>query len=88
MTPPLTSRVMTGKSLRHLAAIGAVLLLAACTGEAGTPVPPGSYPPGTPLGGTCKAGIYTCQLPLASPVGAPCSCPGLGAASYGRVYAR
>lgn len=60
--------------------------LAACTGQAGTPIAPGTYPPGTPLGGTCKAGLYTCQLPLASPVGAPCSCPGLGAASYGQVY--
>ncbi|NHN87151.1 hypothetical protein [Acetobacter conturbans] len=68
--------------LLGLAAAG----LAACTGQAGTPIAPGTYPPGTPLGGTCKAGIYTCQLPLASPVGAPCSCPGLGAASYGQVY--
>ncbi|MBB3881778.1 type IV pilus biogenesis protein CpaD/CtpE [Acetobacter oeni] len=71
-----------GKVLAALIALG----LSACTGQAGTPVAPGSYPPNTPLGGTCKAGIYTCQLPLASPVGAPCSCPGLGAASYGKVY--
>ena len=64
----------------------ATAALSACTGQAGTPIAPGTYPPGTPLGGTCKAGIYTCQLPLASPVGAPCSCPGLGSASYGQVY--
>ncbi|GBQ97879.1 hypothetical protein AA23498_3021 [Acetobacter nitrogenifigens DSM 23921 = NBRC 105050] len=68
------------------AAVFAALALAACTGQPGTPVAPGSYPPNTPLGGTCKAGFYTCQLPTATPLGAPCSCPGLGAASYGRVY--
>ncbi|NHO34005.1 hypothetical protein GOB85_15795 [Acetobacter sp. LMG 1636] len=76
------------RHVRKIIAGVAVLALSACTGQAGTPVAPGSYPPGTPLGGTCKAGFYTCQLPLASPAGAPCSCPGLGAASYGKVYQR
>ncbi len=37
------------------------------------------------LGGRCYAGIYTCALPQALPVGAQCSCPGLGAPSYGNV---
>ena len=37
------------------------------------------------LGGTCYAGVYTCPLPSALPLGAQCSCPGLGAPSYGTV---
>ncbi len=37
------------------------------------------------LGGRCYAGIYTCALPQALPVGAQCSCPGLGAPSFGNV---
>jgi hypothetical protein len=36
-------------------------------------------------GSTCYAGVYTCQLPQSIPVGAQCSCPGLGAPSYGNV---
>ncbi|NHN85359.1 hypothetical protein GOB93_12010 [Acetobacter musti] len=82
----MTSYFFCRRHARKILAGVTAVMLSACTGQAGTPVPPGSYPPGTPLGGTCKAGFYTCQLPLASPVGAPCSCPGLGAASYGKVY--
>ena len=37
------------------------------------------------LGERCFAGVYTCALPQALPVGAQCSCPGLGAPSYGNV---
>ncbi len=37
------------------------------------------------LGGRCYAGIYACALPQALPVGAQCSCPGLGAPSFGNV---
>ena len=63
--------------------------------------PPGYAPPGyapqggyaqqppvgqqVALGATCYAGVYTCALPQALPVGAQCSCPGLGAPSYGNV---
>ena len=36
-------------------------------------------------GVTCYAGVYTCQLPQQLPVGAQCSCPGLGAPSCGNV---
>ena len=36
-------------------------------------------------GATCYAGVYTCALPQGLPLGAPCSCPGLGAPSYGNV---
>ncbi|MDG6094547.1 hypothetical protein LOC54_05380 [Acetobacter sp. AN02] len=72
--------------LRYAGLAVAATLLAACTGTAASPVSAANAPPGTPLGGTCKAGVYTCQLPVATPVGAPCSCPGLGAASYGNVF--
>ena len=33
----------------------------------------------------CYAGNYTCQLPAAGPVGSGCTCPGLGAPSYGSI---
>jgi hypothetical protein len=36
-------------------------------------------------GATCYAGIYTCPAAAKSPVGEVCSCPGLGALSYGTV---
>ncbi len=50
----------------------------------------GYAPPSAPVqqvafGVTCYAGVYTCQLPQQLPVGAQCSCPGLGAPSYGNV---
>jgi hypothetical protein len=35
--------------------------------------------------GNCYAGVYQCVLPQSLPLGAPCSCPGLGAPSYGNV---
>ncbi len=36
-------------------------------------------------GTTCYAGFYSCPLPGPLPVGAQCSCPGLGAPSFGTV---
>ena len=47
--------------------------------------PPGAAPVQVAYGATCYAGVYTCQLPQGLPLGAPCSCPGLGAPSYGNV---
>ncbi len=40
----------------------------------------------TAYGTTCYAGVYTCALPQTLPIGAQCSCPGLGAPSYGSVH--
>ena len=34
---------------------------------------------------TCYAGFYTCTLPQSLPAGSQCSCPGLGAPSFGSV---
>ncbi len=48
--------------------------------------PPGAVPvQAVAYGVTCYAGVYTCQLPSQLPVGTQCSCPGLGAPSFGNV---
>ena len=51
-----------------------------------TSYPPGNYqPPGSGYAGTtCSAGNYVCQVPP-GPLGAQCSCPGLGAPSFGVI---
>ena len=41
--------------------------------------------PAVPYSAMCYAGPYTCQMPVAGPVGSGCSCPGLGAPSYGSL---
>ncbi|QDH16497.1 hypothetical protein [Swingsia samuiensis] len=68
--------------------IGLSLLgLSACVGTAS----PGPVDPKAPVAGygnVCKAGIYSCKLPVKAPLNGPCSCPGLGAASYGNVFAK
>ncbi len=38
-----------------------------------------------PYGATCRAGVYSCAAPAQTPVGSGCSCPGIGAPSYGAV---
>ena len=66
-------------------ALGWLVTLPGCTGTAA----PGPTPPGMQVVGygyTCKAGIYTCKMPTQVPLGNPCSCPGIGAASYGNVH--
>ena len=46
-------------------------------------VPPGGSASG--YGYTCYAGVYTCPVPQQVAVGTRCSCPGLGAPSFGTV---
>ncbi len=36
-------------------------------------------------GYTCYAGVYVCRVPQQIPVGTRCSCPGVGAPSFGRI---
>ena len=75
--------VARGRTLLLLAGLAAVP--AGCTGVAAGYPPP----PGTPIAGygyLCKAGVYTCHLPTQVPLGSDCSCPGLGAPSYGNVH--
>ena len=56
-------------------------------GYAGPP-PANDAPPSqaTAYGYTCYAGNYTCRLPASGPVGATCSCPGIGAPSFGSIH--
>ncbi len=70
----------------RLGAAAALALLGALGGCVGYPAavpPPGSVAAG--YGYTCYAGFYTCTLPAQGPAGAPCSCPGIGAPSYGTI---
>ncbi len=69
----------------RLAAFAALLGVAGCVGQPQAYGPGPGYAARGPYGGTCFAGNYSCPLPQAAPVGAQCSCPGLGAPSYGRV---
>jgi hypothetical protein len=64
--------------LVRAAALGALAGLAGCVG-APTVVEPTGY------GATCYAGAYVCQLPAQAPVGSQCTCPGIGAPSFGAV---
>lgn len=57
-----------------------LLALGGCV-VAPVPIAPGSVM----LSQSCLAGFYQCVLPQPSQVGTPCSCPGLGAPSYGTV---
>ena len=74
----------------RLALIAALLALAGCIP---VPVPyPVGYSVAVPagpaatgyVGTTCAAGAYVCAVPP-GPAGAECSCPGLGAPSFGVI---
>ncbi len=62
----------------------ALPLLALLSGCEGTPTAEGIGSAGG-YGYVCHAGFYQCTLPQQVPLGTRCSCPGLGAPSYGRV---
>ena len=63
-----------------------LILAAALLALGGCIVAPVSIPQGAAVSGqSCLAGFYQCVLPQPSQVGAPCSCPGLGAPSFGTV---
>ncbi len=63
---------------RLLGALGLVAGLAGCVGVA-APVRSTGY------GYTCFAGAYQCRLGGQLPVGTQCTCPGIGAPSFGTV---
>lgn len=54
-----------------------------------TPIPQDSQAKASqanvPYGSTCYAGFYVCRAQPSTHVGTGCSCPGLGAPSYGSV---
>ena len=66
----------------RLLAAAALALLCGCTGVA-TPVGP-QVAEG--YGYVCAAGVYQCRLPQQVRIGEHCSCPGLGAPSFGYVH--
>ena len=57
--------------------VGCVALLGGCVAYV-----PVYAPPVEVAGATCYAGFYVCPA-VPGPPGAPCSCPGIGAPSYG-----
>lgn len=68
--------------------------LASCVGAPAGPIgyPPISQAQGpqpaqqiVAYGSHCSAGFYQCPLAQMLPLGAPCSCPGIGAPSFGNV---
>ncbi len=65
-------------STARLIALGIALALGGCVGTPAVVETP-SY------GATCYAGIYTCQLAVQAPPGSQCTCPGIGAPSFGAV---
>ena len=52
-----------------------------------TPVPQaqGTANGAVAYGAMCYAGVYNCAAAPKSPIGSGCTCPGIGAPSYGRV---
>lgn len=87
-------------AMLRVTAAGLLVLLAGCYGAPVTDQPVVVTPPvaaapltGTSVAGTpvvavgyrCYAGAYTCNLPEPGPIGTGCSCPGLGAPSYGTI---
>ncbi len=57
--------------------------MSGCEGTAQA-LPEAGAAPG--YGYTCHAGFYMCRLPQQVPAGAQCTCPGIGAPSYGTVH--
>ncbi len=58
---------------------GAIAPFGGGTGTVYAPPREGQY-----AGTTCSAGVYVCAVPP-GPLGAQCSCPGLGAPSFGVI---
>ncbi len=78
----LSQVVGSGKRWRLIGLALAVLPLAGCVVE----VPAQQSATAAPgYGYTCYAGVYVCRLPQQIPVGTQCSCPGIGAPSFGTV---
>ncbi len=67
--------------MKRLVILAALLALSGCYG---TPQAISAQP--NPYGYVCYAGFYQCTLPAQYPVGSQCSCPGIGAPSYGTVH--
>ena len=75
------TRLVAGKLVAGLAG---VLMLAALGGCEGSPAVVGPQV-AAGYGYVCAAGVYQCRLAEQVPIGSRCSCPGLGAPSFGTV---
>ncbi len=79
----LSRAARIGKGLRLAGLALAALPLAGCVVE----VPAQQSANAAPgYGYTCYAGVYVCRLPQQIPVATECSCPGIGAPSFGTVH--
>ena len=72
---------LPGRGLRLAGVLMAGVSLGGCVVE----VPATSPGAASGYGYTCYAGVYVCRLPQQLPAGSQCSCPGIGAPSYGTV---
>jgi len=81
------------KTLLRLVVLGTLLPLGGCYvapgafSPLGVAEPRGTFfapPGGSYAGTTCSAGAYVCAA-APGPIGAQCSCPGLGAPSFGVI---
>ncbi|MCQ8278649.1 hypothetical protein NFI95_09315 [Acetobacteraceae bacterium KSS8] len=80
----MTRRLVSGKGVRRAGLFASLSLAGALLGGCEvTPQPSVGAAPG--YGYTCYAGVYVCHTQTQVPVGSPCSCPGIGAPSFGRV---
>lgn len=77
-TPSAGGWPMIAGRVAALAVLGATL-----SGCVGVAAPSQGAAPG--YGYTCYAGVYVCRLPQQIPAGTQCSCPGIGAPSFGTV---
>ncbi len=72
-----------GKGVRLIGLALGALSLGGCVVEVPAQQSAGAAPG---YGYTCYAGVYVCRLPQQIPVGTRCSCPGIGAPSFGTVH--
>ena len=71
------------RSVKSCLVFVALFGVSGCEGIAAAGPPPGVAPG---YGYTCYAGSYVCRLHQQVPQGAQCTCPGIGAPSYGTVH--
>lgn len=82
-SPSFPSRRRRSSAARSIAGlIGAAFMLGGCVVAVPTSA---SVGPAPGYGYTCYAGAYVCRVPQQTPIGSECSCPGIGAPSFGRV---
>lgn len=70
----------------RVASLGTIMLVSLTLGGCIVEVPATqSAGAASGYGYTCYAGVYVCRLPQQLAAGTQCSCPGIGAPSFGSV---